>query len=182
MTYTMADITRRAGVSARTVRDWARHGYVDPPTGHGPAAVYTEEQLLDVTIIARLRAQNASWEAVIEARNGWSLQKKRAFCRKTDPRGPEPETPPAPAAAPPVPPPSIEGEPLPGKLPPPGPAPDVSAQLQATLGADGDDLPGASHFVMVNVLPGLALLMSRDAAPLVKRIAAEMLERYGVGR
>jgi DNA-binding transcriptional MerR regulator len=181
MTYTMADITRRAGVTARTVRDWARHGYVDPAKGHGLAAVYTEEQVLDVTIIARLRAQGATWETVIEARNEWSLPKKRAFCRKTDPRGPEPDAPPAPAAAPPVtPPPAIDRERTAGNLPPAGAAPDVSAQLQATL--DADDLPGASHLVLVNVLPGLALLMSRDAAPLVKRIAAEILERYGVGR
>ncbi len=46
-------------------------------------------------------------------------------------------------------------------------------------GSPDGDLPGGAHFVVAPVLPGLALMLRHDAAPLVKRIAGEILARYG---
>src|SRR5271170_5491195 len=95
MGYTMSDLEERSGAKARTIREYIRQGYVDPPRGHGPAAEYDEEQLLHVVTIVRLRKRRERWTVIAEKLGEWSLEELRAFVKETDP--------PAAAAAPPEP-------------------------------------------------------------------------------
>jgi DNA-binding transcriptional MerR regulator len=170
MLYTMADLEARSGVSARTIRDYIRSKFVEPPRGHGPGATYTEEQLLRVTLIARLRARKTGWDIIGDRLGSWSLQKMRAFVRQTDP--------PAPPSAAPAQEPAVEGEPVAPAEAPRHPEADTTTELDVTPDRREGELPGGAHFVMAPVLPGLALLLRHDAAPLVKRIAREILEKY----
>ena len=175
MPYTMADLEARSGLSARTIREYMRLGYLSHGRGHGPGATYDEDHMLRIVTIARMRAQGEDWEAVA-GRLAGSLQSLRAFVRKTEPSKPPPPAPLAEtSAAPPV-----AGEPVRRKLPPDRSAP---AEELETSGEDSlDALPGGTHFVMAPLLPGLVLMVDRDAPPLVKRVAAEILARYRVTR
>jgi DNA-binding transcriptional MerR regulator len=180
MPYTMDDLVRRAGVSARTIREYMRLGFVDPPTGHGLAAAYDDDQMLYAVAVARMRAEGTGWEAIRERVTTWSVAKVRAYVRKTDPKPPAPD-PVAPPPSPPEPP-ALDGEPV-------GPRarlPHSGAAREDRMQRDGDfpdsPVPDGSHYVFCPVLPGLVLLVSADATPLVRRIAAEMIERYGAGR
>ena len=184
MPYAMSDLEQLSGLKARTIREYIRIGLVSPPKGHGLAAEYSEEQLLRVVAIARLRAQGEGWHAITDAMDCWSLAKLRAYVRKTNPPAPAPAptaAPPSPSPSPPGPdgPPPLDGAPAPRNLPPQAAAFDESTELEVAMRID-EDLPGASRFLMQQVLPGLAILVRQDAAPLVKRIAAEILARYGV--
>jgi hypothetical protein len=180
--YVMTDLERLSGLKARTIREYIRLEYVPPPVGHGMGAVYSEEHAVRVVAIARMRAQGEGWDTVAERLTTWSLAKLRAFNRRTEPKPPAPE--PAPAPAPPAPresAPALEGEPVARNLPPRGAVFDESTELDVAIDPDGE-LPGASLCAIANVLPGLAIVLRHDAPPLVKRIAAEILAKYGVNR
>ena len=152
----MADLEARSGLKARTIRDYIRQGFLLPPRGHGLAAVYDEEQLLRITFIARMRAKREGWDVIGERLGSWSLKKLRAFCDRTDSAGGR-----------------RRGR---ARSASPGSGDDDGARGAGRRPADG--LPGGASFVMAPVLPGLALLLRHDAAPLVKRIAAEILAKY----
>jgi DNA-binding transcriptional MerR regulator len=172
MRYFMTDLTSRSGLTSRTIRDYIRQGWLDPPDGHGLAATYSEEQLLTVVAIARMRAAKAGWEEIGKRLGAWSLKKLRAYVAQSDPPAPSP--PPAPAAAP-----ALEGGAVPRNLPPRHPEADTTTELDAPASA-ADTLRGGRAFVMANVLPGLAIIVDQDAPALVKRVAAEILDKYGV--
>lgn len=178
MRFRMSDLVERSGLSARTIREYIREGFLRSPEGRGPAATYDEEQLLRVVTIARMRANRADWQQVSAFLDDSSLAQLRAFVKKTDPAPPAPPTAPngAPAASEP---PAVEGEPVPPGLPPRAPratAADVLAAEDADADAPFEDGVG---FVMLNVLPGLALMLRSDASPIVKRAAREMVRKYG---
>jgi hypothetical protein len=125
-----------------------------------------------------MRAQNVGWEEIRDAMDSWSLAKLRTYVRKTEPPAPlgAPARPEPPA---PPDPPALEGEPVPRHLPPPRVRrADPPLLDEASEGEDGSELEDGTHFVMTTVLPGLALFLRRDASPLVKRVAAEILRRY----
>jgi hypothetical protein len=185
MRFLMSDLEERSGLTARTIRDYIKHGFLPPPNGHGLAASYDEEQMLRVVTIARMRAQRASWPEVVTFLGNSTLAKLRAFVKKTDPAPPDPP----PAAAPPPAerpageasnsgaPARLEGQPAPRGLPPTG----AGAAHEKAIDVEHDDdalLEGAVGFAMVNVLPGLALMVRSDASPLVKRVAREIVRKY----
>jgi DNA-binding transcriptional MerR regulator len=181
MRYVMSELEARSGLTSRTIRDYIKHGYLAPPTGLGPAASYSEEQLLRVVTIARMRARRADWQEILDFLNDSSLAQLRAFVRKTDP--PESAAPPASASevgpAPASSSPALEGEPARRELPPAG----TRARTGVPELAGEEHLPeldDGTSFVMTNVLPGLALFLRSDASPLVKRVAAEILRKYRV--
>jgi DNA-binding transcriptional MerR regulator len=175
MPYRMSDLVERSGLTARTIRDYIRCGYLGPPSGHGPAATYSEEQLLAVIVIARLRAEKKTWPEVAQRLVDWSLKQKRAYVRKTDPPAPTPAAPAAEAS-----PPALEGAPAARALPPGHPEAATTTELAAMGPAGADPLLAGRSFVMANVLPGLALIVDHDAPAIVKRVAAEIIEKYGV--
>jgi DNA-binding transcriptional MerR regulator len=176
MRYLMADLVERSGLTSRTIRDYIKEGYLARPKGHGPAATYSEEQLLRVVAIARMRARGDNWEEIANRFEDWSLKQLRAYVRKTEP----PASPPTAPASEPTPPPDpleLEGRSAPRTLP-------AHSETASTtdLDAVGDDgLAGfdeAARFAMVPLVPGLGIFLRADASPLAKRLAAEILRKY----
>ena len=177
MRYLMTDLVSRSGLTSRTIRDYIRQGFLDPPDGHGLAATYSEKQLLTVVAIARMRAVKTGWSEIVDRLSTWSPKKLRAFVAQTDPSVPSPPSASAPA-------PMLEGEPVAPvarPLPPRHPEADTTTELDAPASPD-DVLRGGRTFVMASVLPGLAIIVDHDAPALVKRVAAEIVEKYGVMR
>jgi DNA-binding transcriptional MerR regulator len=169
MGYTMSDLQERSGLSARTIRDYISSGYVNPPRGRGTAAEYDEESLLQVVSVARMRKRGESWSAVAEIA-GWSLEELRAFVKKTEPPAPDPPPPPDD-------PPALEGEPVSrARLPRGGASPKDLSPGSRTSDAE---LPAGARWVLAPLLPGLVLMVKDDVSPLVRRAAAEIIERYG---
>jgi DNA-binding transcriptional MerR regulator len=166
MLYTMRELEALTGLTARTIRDYIRHGYLKPPTGWGPGATYDEEQMLRVVTIARMRAQKEEWETIAGRLEDWSIAKLRAFVRKTDPK------PPLEAAAA-----SVEA--LPPAQARPHPEAGTTTELDVLGGEDGA-LAGGTRLVVSQLLPGLVLMMNENAPPLVRRIAEEIVEKYRV--
>jgi DNA-binding transcriptional MerR regulator len=158
MRYQMADLIARTGFSARTIRDYIRKGFLAPPTGMGPAALYDEEQMLRLTAAARMREEKIDLGTLGTRLKSWSLAEIAEYVRATAPRIAEPETPAISSA------PTAEEQ-------PPAPAAEMRA-------APNDDLPPGSRYVLAPLLPGLALVVGEDASPLVRRVAREIIERY----
>jgi DNA-binding transcriptional MerR regulator len=180
MIYTMAELEALTGLTARTIRDYIRHGYLAPPASRGPNATYDEEQMLRVVTIARMRAQGKRWDEVADRLKSSSLAKLRAFVRQTEPKQPSPPTPPPSEGSAGFP--ALEGEPVVPGLPPRHPEAGTTTELDVLgKGPDGASSDG-TRLVMAPVLPGLVLLVNEDAAPLVKRVAAEILAKYRVWR
>jgi hypothetical protein len=99
--------------------------------------------------------------------------------KKTDPVAPAPPpAPPPPVAPTPLDPPALEGEPI-------GPRPRLPRSAAAhvrDLGAPfppDADLPDGPRWVLVSLLPGMALMVRDDAAPVVRRAGAEIIDRFG---
>jgi DNA-binding transcriptional MerR regulator len=177
MTYTMADLEALTGLTARTIRDYIRHGYLAPPTGHGPGAVYDEEQMLRVVTVARMREQKQGWDKIAARLAKSSVAKLRAFVEQTEPKPPDAASPAAEADASPA----VEGEPVDRALPPRHPEADTTTELDVRGDGHASALRG-TRLVMEPVLPGLVLLVNEDAAPLVRRVVAEILATYRVSR
>ncbi len=167
----MSDLARLTGLSGRTIRGYIAHGYIPPPTGKGSAARYTEHQMLQAVCIARMRAAGATWTEVAALVVGTSIAKVRAYVKKTEPA---PEPPPeAPAQSPStLDPPLLPGEPFASRRRlPPGEA--------GPMALDDAGLPDGPRWALLPLLPGLVLMVRDDAAAVVKRAAAEIIERYG---
>ncbi len=180
MLYTMAELEALTGLTSRTIRDYIRHGYLAPPATKGPNATYDEEQMLRAVTIARMRARGEGWDAIVERLSSSSLAKLRAFVRQTEPKPPAPVAPQTPAGSASLP--ALESGPV-----APGPAPrhpeaGTTTELDVLGNAPDGASPDGTRLVMASVLPGLVLLLNEDAAPLVKRVAAEILAKYRVGR
>jgi hypothetical protein len=172
MPYTMADLERASGLSSRTLRDYIRLKLLEPPSGHGPGATYTEEQLLSAVCIARMRARKTSWTDIAGTVPRWSLRQLRAYVKKTDP----PKPPAAPPSAPPpspFEPPVLEGEPA-------GPPRQLPGSGDLPAAPDEPPLPGGPRWALVPLLPGMVLMVRQDAASVVRRAASEIIDRYGV--
>jgi hypothetical protein len=171
MDYWMADLASRSGLSGRTIRNYVRIKLVEGPLGHGPAARYSERAMLQAVCIARMRAGGADWDEVGALVVNGSLAKLRAYVKKTDPVAEAPPAP-APQIPSPVDPPALEAEPVARRRQlPPGEG--------ARLDRDDAALPEGPRWVLVSLLPGMALMVRDDAAAVVRRSAAEIIERYG---
>lgn len=53
--YTMSDLERESGVTARTIRYYIAEGLLQPAYGRGPTAVYDADHLLRLRYIQRLK-------------------------------------------------------------------------------------------------------------------------------
>jgi hypothetical protein len=102
-----------------------------------------------------------------------SLEELREYVKRTDPPAPEPPPPP-----PPVDPPVLDGEPVEprAKLPR---GSSTQTDLDASPRSARADLPDGPRWILAPLLPGMVLMVRDDAAPLVRRAAAEIVERYG---
>ena len=182
VSYTMADLVEATGVTARTIRSYIAHGYIEPPKGHGLGAVYTERHYLKAIALVRMRAAGDAWQEIIDRLTAWSPQRLRAYVEKTAPAPAEPprvEPAPAPLDGAPVPP-ALEGDSTHPRhqLPRAGSGPGGSDTIEAPPSGD-EWLPQGPRWVPVPLLPGLALWVREDAAPIVRRAAADIVRRYG---
>jgi DNA-binding transcriptional MerR regulator len=178
MEYLIADLVERSGLAPRTIRSYIALRIIPAPVVNGPAAVYGDEHLLRLVAATRMRAEGASLNAVAAKLGTMSLPQVRAYVRRTEPRpaDPSPAAPqPAPAAEPPV----LDGEPVSTrrKLPRDGAA--AGADLVSPWTSEGASLPPTAHWGIFPLLPGMALMVREDAAPIVKSAAAEILGRFG---
>jgi len=160
MPYAMSHLSERTGLAARTLRQYVALGLIPPPEGHGPGAVYGEEHMVRAIAIARMRDQGDSLGVIQETFAAWSLEQIREFVRETEP----PPSAHPPAVAPPPP----EAAPAP-----------VAAALEKPDIIEGTSLPGARRYVVCSLLPGMLLMVDDDAPQLVRRVAAEIVEKYG---
>lgn len=181
MDYLIGDLVEQTGLAPRTIRTYIARKMVPPPAGNGPAAVYGDEHVLRLTVIKRLRDEGHSLDAIQAALGDMSRAQMRAYVRRTQPRepakAPEPATPPSPVETP-----VLDGEPVPSgrRLPPTDGAPSVT--MTARDWTESASLPDTPHWGIFPLLPGMALMVREDAAPVVRSAAAEILGRFGTQR
>jgi DNA-binding transcriptional MerR regulator len=172
MPYTKQDLIEQSGLPDRTIRNYIKRGLLPPPVGYGLGAEYGEEHMIRAVAIGRMRAQGDPIDVISERVSGWTIAKFKRFVRETDP-APAADPPPAgdPPPAAPAPPaaerPAVEGEHV------------ARAHLTAAESPADLALPDGPSFRIVSLLPGLVLMLDTGAAPVVRRIAAEICERYG---
>jgi DNA-binding transcriptional MerR regulator len=160
MPYAMSHLAERTGLAARTLRQYVALGLIPPPEGHGLGAVYQEEHMVRAIAIARMRDQGDSLAVIQETFAAWSLEQIREFVRETEP----------PPSAPPL---AAEPAEVPA-----APAPLPTALEKPEL-VEAASLPGARRYVVCSLLPGMLLMVDDDAPQLVRRVAAEIVEKYG---
>jgi DNA-binding transcriptional MerR regulator len=177
MPYVIADLVARSGAAPRTIRGYIERGLVPKPRGNGPAAVYSEEAMLRVVAITRLRAKGESLAAIAKRLERWTRKQLASFVAETEPTtagsAPAPEVPAEHALH------AAQGEPA-ASLPEHGA--DASAAIDAATPDALATVPEALHYSLVPLMPGLALMVTDDAAPVVRRIANEVIARYSAGR
>jgi DNA-binding transcriptional MerR regulator len=184
MTYTKQEVMARSGLPDRTIRNYIRRGLLPRPVGYGLAAEYDEDHMVRAVTIGRLRADGIQIDAIADQIAGWKTLQFKRFVAKTDPKEPE-EAAPAPTAPVPAPAPSTHppgasasthsDEALLGEPVERGPLP-ARKRLEAITEAA---LPEAPRWRIYSLLSGMALMVDDSAAPVVQRIAAEILAKYG---
>jgi DNA-binding transcriptional MerR regulator len=160
MDLTIGDLVEQTGVAPRTIREYVRLEMLPRPTGLGPAALYTKRHLLLLSAIVRLRAEGMLLEDIKEQLAGMTPQQLARYAPKPPPK-PAPEPPPAVEAA-------VKNEPA---------APPKALEMPPHRA--GESLPEGPRWVLVSLLPGMALMVRDDAAAIVRRAATEIIDRYG---
>lgn len=72
--YTMDDLERESGVSARTIRYYISEGLLPPAYGRGPSAVYDADHLLRLQYIQQLKATRLPLGEIRERLNSLSAE------------------------------------------------------------------------------------------------------------
>lgn len=165
--YTSRDLAKRAGVDVRAVRRWLAAGLVQGTPFRGPKTLYGPRHLDEVLAIVRFRADNMNYAGITRRLRALSDDALAAFLR------PPPVSPP-PASPPPQSPPELAPPPEPAPGPAVTSAPPGEVAPQPPLAP----LPGGSSWERVVLLPGLELAVRSDAAPLVQRIARDLVAQY----
>jgi DNA-binding transcriptional MerR regulator len=164
--HTAEQIVEKTGVSLRTIRLWVERGLVPKPLGRGVGTRYSEEHRIVIAAVAAFRRQGNHYLVGIKtALRKMSLDDMRDMIGEERQDAPEAEEE-LEAAKPPE-----------AALPPP---PGARA-LPDGAGATGDALAlpaAASRVAMIPLMPNLVLLVGDAASPLVRRIAAEIVEKY----
>lgn len=62
--YTIADLARITGLSARTIRYYITFGLLPSAHGRGPAATYDQRHLLRLQLVERLKTQHLPLEEI----------------------------------------------------------------------------------------------------------------------
>ena len=175
MAYRISDLVEATGVAPRTIREYIARGMLPKPHGQASGALYDEEHLVRLRVISRMRAKGEGLDAIKAAIGPWSSKKIRAYLAEAEAEARAAEGAPANAAQS-----TAEGAasaPTEPRALPHGAA--QSKSLERDGAADDPALPEGPRFVMAPLVPGVALLVSADAPPLVRRIVQEICERYG---
>ena len=203
MPYTKQDLIEKSGLADRTIRTYIARGLLPRPVGHGLGAEYDDVHMVRAVAIGRMRAEGLRIADITERIAGWKTAQFKRFVAKTEPPAPEP-----PPAAEPSPDPAEEiARPEPPEAPrglrEPGPRVPRIGETPNDDGGRGEparrevagraslrstsrdeeiadsDLPEAPCWRIYSLLTGIGLMVDVDAPPIVQRIAAEILTRYG---
>jgi DNA-binding transcriptional MerR regulator len=188
MAYTKQDVMARSGLPDRTIRNYIKRGLLPRPVGHGLAAEYDEDHMVRAVAIGRFRADGIHMDAIADQIAGWKTSQFKRFVAKTDPKQPDepaPASPPAQSASAPV----ASAPAAPARAPAPTHSdeallgePVERAPLRTPKGHEAiaqAALPEAPRWRIYSLLSGMALMVDDSAAPVVQRIAAEILAKYG---
>jgi DNA-binding transcriptional MerR regulator len=185
MQLTRRDLAERCGLAARTLRNYTALGLLPPPSGHGLAAVYGDEHLVRAIAISRMRAGGVSLAQVAEDVRDWTTAKFKRYVADTEPAK---EATPGAAPASPVASrelPLLEGEPVPAEQVRRLTGGRRSGGASGASGmqvAEDSELPDAAAWSIYPLLSGMALMVDIDAPEAVKRLASEILGKYGTRR
>jgi hypothetical protein len=173
MPYTMRDLAERSGLAPRTLRSYAMEGLIPRADGRGPGAKYSEEHMVRAVAIGRMRARGVGIGQILDDVEGWSTARFAKYVAETDP--PPEQAAPAPASSEP---PLVEGEPVPAedarRLGAKGRARGAGMEV-----AEDGELPDAAAWSIYPLLSGMALMVDIDAPEAVRRLAKEILGKYG---
>jgi DNA-binding transcriptional MerR regulator len=184
MPYTKRDLIERSGLPDRTIRNYIVRGLLPRPRGHGLAAEYDEEHMVRAVAIGRMRAEGRHIDAIAESIAGWSTARFKRYVARTEPP-PEPTSSPAPSPS------SLDGARSAGVEPLSPPAivraPSAQQPVKRAEHPRGEPvfdiaLPDAPSWRIYPLITGLGLLVDAQASPVVHRIAAEIVGKYGRGR
>lgn len=85
--YTMDDLEKESGVTARTIRYYISEGLLPPAYGRGPTAVYDADHLLRLRYIAQLKATRLPLSEIKDRLNTLSAEDLAIALRiETEPR------------------------------------------------------------------------------------------------
>jgi DNA-binding transcriptional MerR regulator len=165
MEYTAREIVEATGVPLRTIRLWVSRGLVPKPQGRGAGTRYLEEHRLKIRAVVAFREQgNFFLIGIRKALRKMSLDDMRALIGEAeagDDAGDDAEASDSGASA---------------ALPPPA----ATGALPSADGAAALAFPTeAAHLVVIPLLPHLALMVGEAASPIVRRIAQEIVSKYG---
>jgi len=150
----MSVLVDRTGVAPRTVREYIRLGLLPRPEGVGPAALYSREHLQRLWAIQQMQGEGM---LLVDIQARMETMTARELSRVKPPEEPAP------------PPPVVPAEP-----------PVERAEPVALSVPEADALPGGSRWLLASLLPGMVLMVRDDAPAIVRRAAAEIIERYSV--
>ena len=169
MEYTATEIVQATGVPLRTIRLWTSRKLVPPPLGKGPGTRYTEEHRLLLRVVAQLRTEVHELKVIRKVIGKMS----RAQMLRLIGEEPEEEEEDEEVAETP----REQALPRPSSPPPPLP-PAANARMETPERLGEAPLPEGARWVIVGLLPQLALMVGEGASPLVRRIAAEICKEY----
>jgi DNA-binding transcriptional MerR regulator len=194
MEYTATEISEVTGVPLRTIRLWTERRLVPPPSGRGPGTRYTEEHRILVRAIAEMRTQTHQLKVIKKVIRKMSREeilcligeepevdeaeeeKEKEAAQRT-----EPAVPPAPAQGQALPRAESAAPPLPPANSDAGDRKGANGRIETRARAGEAPLPEGARWVIVGLLPQLALMVGEGASPLVRRVAAEICKEYGEG-
>ena len=163
--YSIRKLAELTGITVRTLHRWIHTGALSPTEFRGPATSYGARHVDEARAVKRLLGENLSLEAIRARLTRLSDDELARFLQ------PEPVAGGVSATA-------SEAAPL--DAPALGAATTKDALVQEPIGPD--PTYAGERWEHVNLLPGLKLLVRDDSGALVRRIAQEIHERYGVGK
>jgi hypothetical protein len=147
-------------------------GLIPRADGHGPGAKYGEEHMVRAIAIGRMRARGLGIGQILDDVDGWSTARFAQYVAETDP--PPKQAAPAPASSEP---PLVEGEPVPAEHV--RRRANERARGAGMEVAEDGELPDAAAWSIYPLLSGMALMVDIDAPEAVRRLAKEVLAKYG---
>ncbi|HEY8091370.1 MAG TPA: MerR family transcriptional regulator [Polyangiaceae bacterium] len=174
MDMTIAQLVEQTGVASRTLREWIRLELLPRPAGNGPAALYSRDHLLRIWAILALRRDGLGLADTKEQLAAMSPREMARYRPKRTPAPPPPaEAGADPAAGTP------SAEPPAPRIGPTAASPrlESAAGEGTTLTSVLEVLPGR-RYALVQLMPGLVLMVDEGVSGFVRRTALEIVERY----
>lgn len=165
--YTFPELVRAAGVTPRTVRYYLERRVLPAAVLRGIHTTYTEDHLICLKAIRRLRTvERLQLEAIRNRLSASSPEQIRSLAGAVALDRPGVQT----AAIPPGAEPSAPATPA-------NPDPSVAESRETSNGQSGS---GSQVWERIELLPGLELHVKKASGALVQRLAREIREQYAL--